>query len=431
MLPEKCNEPVYRVGFTPEGRKTCLVFGCGSLSCAACQQRWARRVKWKIAEGIARYPGEYRFLTLTFRGGNATPERAARCWRLFRRAMAPTQWRFYRVFESHKSGGVHIHVITDCPLPIVKRPGKTESIQNYLRRQSCSAALFLEFIQRYGFGPIADCQRVYGSSGGAASYMAKYLSKESKTLSRPNGRRIRVAEGSRNWLPGITPMPTYSVSCMRPAMNKVEKDLASNQPPPDNLKSRAQRQRENEITWSKTIPYGNFNKDLTISRLIGIDRAIANAYNRIISRGNTGLEGKHYDYEAQETDYSRLELLQSQRRDAVSSIRALGNLLPLGLIRKLAKRWNLECIMPDAEPPAKIYSVLDHSGSSLMRTLQGPSKYTTDFQGKRVWHAESLLRNARERAQSRTSRTHSSPILPRNVSGHGKQMSMTLGAGSV
>ena len=111
------------------------------------------------------------------------------------------QVRFFRVLEPHKTGGVHIHVVIEKCLPEVFKPAHRESIRSYYSRQTDEGKSLIDRVVRFGFGPIMHVRLCYGGPAGIAAYLGKYLTKaQAKTLSRTHGRRLRVAEGSRNWL---------------------------------------------------------------------------------------------------------------------------------------------------------------------------------------------------------------------------------------
>lgn len=200
-----CVAPVWIGMDCAHGGRAVYGFGCGDIAdCESCWLLWSRRVRQRIVDGIWAYPARYQFVTLTFPGANKAAEYAFRAWKKLRKHWHRKygQLRYYRVAESHRRGGVHFHFVFEgSHFPLVKHPNKRETLKAYLSRQSPEQRAFIEEIQRYGFGPVTDVQQCYGSPHGIAAYLGKYLSKRSKMIVRANGRRARVAEGSRDWYP--------------------------------------------------------------------------------------------------------------------------------------------------------------------------------------------------------------------------------------
>lgn len=168
-----------------------------------------------IKEGCEASPlSVWKFGTLTF-ASSVCLDNAMGSWEKFRK----WHWRkwpgnkIFRVIELTKKGNAHIHFLTDSGIPIVGRIDKVnhQTLASWLVQLKGvpAHASYLDTILSQGFGPIIHTELVKEGPGGAASYLCKYLSKlQGKSLVRPDGRRIRLAEGSRNWNPKKT-SPEY------------------------------------------------------------------------------------------------------------------------------------------------------------------------------------------------------------------------------
>jgi hypothetical protein len=470
-----CSKPIYRVGITADGERRGLIFGCGRLECPACQQQWSKKVRWTIARGLEYGNCRHRFVTLTFATPHGPGDAAAK-WRRFRKEQL-TGWRFYRVFEAHQSGAVHIHFVTDKPIAEVKRARRSgESIASYKARQSDAGREFIALIERYGFGPITDVQPQRGSDAGLAGYLAKYLSKTSKSLSRGNGRRIRVAEGSRGWLPpGLARKPQYELSCITPPRDERERAMAragsTTRSPYSAARAECNMKKwwaEHESWLCKTNNY--FVKSLL--NLLTLDSWYGKVYIQlnkepgngekdmgVLSPGRmgTGRTGKKVEdagaspvscvhdhtpdqpvgdnrnfYELQEDAYEFLGLIREQRKSTVAYLRRHGLRTPLALIRAWYKNKFGElpaCVIPER---TNLMSLLSHSGAHLMRPYQKYSKSTTDFLGNHVWSAASDPRATIYWSASTSSRKEvSSPMSSPSEYGPSPPIQLTLGAGGV
>lgn len=208
----RCVHGDYRRGRVP----------CGDRSrCLVCAGTWSRKVRKRIIEG-AREAGELWFVTITAcshgkmregyscakcgsdRPGLTDPDEFQEAWKRLRKAL----WRddrtsrWFRVLEVGDKGRLHLHMVTDSKRMVgVLKAKDKESLASYWKRQSATGReLIGEFIGA-GFGTIAHVQRCRSGIGGAAKYFTKYLAKGSETIPRhADGRSVRVAEGSRNWL---------------------------------------------------------------------------------------------------------------------------------------------------------------------------------------------------------------------------------------
>lgn len=194
------------------GNDRVLAVACGKVSeCELCLNAWRAKVRRRIMAGCEGAVNLW-FFTATF-SEDISLDEGMRRWKVLWKEMARRMpgARMFRVVELTKRGRPHFHAVVDGPMPVLLKPNKGgEYAAEYLARQSVAGR---EFIQRVlvpsGFGYIAHCERVRLGGKGAASYLSKYLTKaQAKSLVREDGRRVRVAEGSRDWLVN-PPVPTY------------------------------------------------------------------------------------------------------------------------------------------------------------------------------------------------------------------------------
>ncbi len=227
--PEVCKAgPALRMECY-HGSERVLKVPCGKIGeCDVCKEQWRRRVRRKIAEGVRRYSGDpWLFVTLTMcphkeveRGMCVRCGRAERldasegllvegmeAWKKFRKWLwrrSGGKGRTFRVVELTKKGVLHIHAVTDVDLPMVEKPGNKEVLDEWISRLSDEGRDFVAGpVMGSGFGPICHVERVRRGSGGVSAYLSKYLTKaQGKGLLTVDGRRHRVAEGTRTWYSG-------------------------------------------------------------------------------------------------------------------------------------------------------------------------------------------------------------------------------------
>lgn len=135
---------------------------CRSWRCPECAPRRAEQLKWQAMSG---QPST--FITLTAKRGNfSTKSEAAKAlalaWRKLRlyaiRKFKLDAFPFLAVFEEHKSGWPHLHII--CRV-------------RYIPQRWISAVM-----KKYIGSPIVDIRKVKTRKG-AARYVTKYISKAS------------------------------------------------------------------------------------------------------------------------------------------------------------------------------------------------------------------------------------------------------------
>lgn len=162
---------------------------CGSWSCPECAMNNTRKWIARTIDGINKLEAkEWHFATVTANGswrGYASLVNLRKNWHKLRKRMARMAKKqgealFYvRVWEHHKDGSYHLHIITNVAITT-----------RWLKDNAHSC----------GLGYQAKIDKSV-NAGQAAGYMAKYMLKQSENLNLykfPKGAR-RI-EASRNWV---------------------------------------------------------------------------------------------------------------------------------------------------------------------------------------------------------------------------------------
>ena len=184
-----------------------LRVACQKMSCPICQNNWRRRVRSRIVKGVhEKGLSKWMFVTLTFGSKEVNGmvdliSEAMERWTKFRKWLQRSDKNvsYYRIVEMTKRGWPHFHILTDANLPPVEIRGDNERKSSYLGKQTPEGLALITMIESMGFGYTVSVQKVKGGSLGCAKYMSKYMSKDWKAITRPDGRSIRLCEGSRNW----------------------------------------------------------------------------------------------------------------------------------------------------------------------------------------------------------------------------------------
>lgn len=208
------------------GGLTVRMLPCHRGTCPVCQGAWRLRVANKIQQGASRLlvqGWEFHFLTLTIRDvdGNEThPEMLDRLMGAWRRLQQGRWWREhgpagprFRVVEngSH-TGRPHLHLVVAGDLPYVRKARDKESLASWRADLSAEGRELVAALEAAGLGPITHSEHLHGGAQGVAKYLGGYLSKSEKRLVRPDGRTVRVAEGSRDWPAVEHSKTTYAVA---------------------------------------------------------------------------------------------------------------------------------------------------------------------------------------------------------------------------
>lgn len=241
-LPPRCMDPIpikctCRHSADRHDYTRTFTVGCGKLDCVACSAQWRRQVRARIAHGASAFP-ELHFLTLTVQDLPDNPnetqlqmlDRLMTAWRGLRRHYLNRTYDsfpFYRVVESgSKNGCPHLHIVTPVPVPACDKASKYPTKRQWEASLTQYAREFQSALVSAGFGPIYHAERLRYGAAGAVSYLGKYLAKsESKMLLRPDGRKVRAAESSRDF-PSLRKRPSYLVGTIQPDRCASHQDWA-------------------------------------------------------------------------------------------------------------------------------------------------------------------------------------------------------------
>lgn len=194
----RCTGEMVSMAFKcPHGREARRVFGCGR--CEGCRSKWRLRALKSLLAGVEEGPAfrEMRFVTMTLPGrGRRDVDEMVKRWRGWTKEF---EGRWWRVFEGHKKGGVHVHWVTDARLTAVHgakgtkkawKAGLSEKQREWVRR-----------VTDAGFGEMTAVERPTGSGRALAGYLTTYLVKggADKALMRRDGRMVRRYGYSRDW----------------------------------------------------------------------------------------------------------------------------------------------------------------------------------------------------------------------------------------
>lgn len=162
--------------------------GCGMWSCESCGARNAKKWIARIIDGCNRLPvTNWYFATITahrkWRGSRKSLENIRKNWQKLRKRMDRLtenngeDFFYARVWEAHKDGSFHMHLITNAPVDT-----------RWLKDNSAQC----------GLGYQAKIDEVV-NAGQVAGYVSKYMLKAMPNATHyPKGaRRIEV---SRNWI---------------------------------------------------------------------------------------------------------------------------------------------------------------------------------------------------------------------------------------
>lgn len=162
--------------------------GCGMWSCESCGARNAKRWIARVIDGCNSLKADnWHFATITahkkWRGSRSSLKNLRANWHKLRKRMARMAKKqgeelyYARVWEAHKDGSFHLHLITNVPLTT-----------RWLKDNAAEC----------GLGYQAKFDEVV-NAGQAAGYVSKYMLKAMPNATHyPKGtRRIEV---SRNWV---------------------------------------------------------------------------------------------------------------------------------------------------------------------------------------------------------------------------------------
>ena len=181
----------------------------------------------KVRQGASRLlagGAELHFVTLTLGPGPAGETHSMMVDRLmaaWRRLCKGWWWgahadTYFRVVESGThTGRPHIHAVVAGDVPYVRAPRDREPLASWRADLGPDGRKMVAALEAAGFGPLCHAEHLHGGGQGAATYLGGYLSKSEKRLERPDGRTVRVAEGSRTWPAAEHDTTTYMAGAVR------------------------------------------------------------------------------------------------------------------------------------------------------------------------------------------------------------------------
>lgn len=181
---------------------------CKMWSCESCGARKASQWIARIIQGIQYYGGQWFFMTITahqnWRGEERSLENLRQGWRKlynrFRRRFG--KFHYIKIYEHHKDGSLHLHLLTDLLLPYKQTRRKSKEIS---KRSLMTRSKYLKDTSaKCGMGYMCDYQPI-ANAGIAAWYVAKYLGKSIGVADFPsNLRRIQASHKFHKLPPLIT-----------------------------------------------------------------------------------------------------------------------------------------------------------------------------------------------------------------------------------
>lgn len=149
---------------------------CKQWSCKECAAKNARRAMALCINHINKVGGQWYFATITahrfWRGKEKSYENIRTNWDKLRKRMIRQHGKnfdYFRVWEYHKDGSFHLHIITNCQLPYAEKTNKKGE-----KKFTC--AWLKDNAAECGLGFMADYQPL-DNAGFAAHYVTKYMTK--------------------------------------------------------------------------------------------------------------------------------------------------------------------------------------------------------------------------------------------------------------
>jgi len=173
---------------------------CKQWDCAACGYRNARKWIARIIRGVKFYGGQWYFMTLTAHATRRGVEKSVKNlrdgWRLMynRFLRAYGKFHYVKIFEPHKDGTLHLHLLTDLSLPYKTKRIKSKKTGKMQDEYDCR--VLKDISAQVGIGYQCNYQPLE-NAGLAAWYVAKYLGKSIATTDFPKG--LRRIQCSHRW----------------------------------------------------------------------------------------------------------------------------------------------------------------------------------------------------------------------------------------
>jgi len=192
---------------------------CKQWSCPVCGEKNAERWVARVVNGINQYiklgHWDWYLMTITSHKKMRTTEGSLKNLREGWRKLSNRLWRrwgkghYVKVYEHHKDGAFHMHVITDISIPY-----SVKIVWNEKRRMLepvFSCKWLKDNAAQCGMGYIDD-YRPIASPGISAYYVAKYLSKSVGDNGKCWPKNMRRIQCSHNWpkLPDVADVSEYN-----------------------------------------------------------------------------------------------------------------------------------------------------------------------------------------------------------------------------
>ncbi len=191
------NAPTLMVIDRDKKQATFFQADCKMWSCESCGARKASQWIARIIQGIKYYGGQWFFMTITahqkWRGQERSLENLRQGWRkLYNRFLRRFgKFHYIKIYEHHKDGSLHLHLLTDLLLPYKQTWGKSKKTGK--RIMVYKSKYLKDTSAKCGMGYMCDYQPL-ASAGLAAWYVAKYLGKSIGVADFPaNLRRIQAS----------------------------------------------------------------------------------------------------------------------------------------------------------------------------------------------------------------------------------------------
>lgn len=209
--------PNYSASFVAKEGKDNLVFKsrCKQWSCPYCakvnQRIWRARIMGEVESTPDCKEWFFWTLTLSPKEHKGTMVSSALVWRdvwdkLMKRVKRDLgKMRYVRVFEPHKSGILHVHMLADKSYDDVVVVEEDDGRDNHVSEKMLKHLLELGLGVRHDIRPIVTYNfDDNGLARNVSAYVTKYLTKDIQSLARSvlkdNGlNRIRVIQTSLKW----------------------------------------------------------------------------------------------------------------------------------------------------------------------------------------------------------------------------------------
>lgn len=203
-----CQNPKAPILFGEDiERKRVVVIrtACKLWSCEHCSAKKSKYWIAKVVNGCNRIGGKWYFSTLTARGDRRTANASLSdlrkgFFKIRKRIIRKFgKFEYVRIFEKHKNGVFHLHLIMNAPIPTKLIPAKNNKKEHYYCKYLKDVSVAC------GLGFQADYQPLQ-SVAGAAYYVAKYLTKSIGDNSGGWPKSVHRIRTSNDWpaLPDLT-----------------------------------------------------------------------------------------------------------------------------------------------------------------------------------------------------------------------------------